>query len=120
MTNRAYKKDFGDKGEEFAAQLLKKKGYKVVARKFRSTFGEIDIVAVKGGTLYFVEVKTRWSLKYGNPEEAVTPKKVAKIKRAGEYYCLTHPEMPEKLLILVVAIRMLKGQRIKAKIIPVY
>lgn len=48
--------------------------------------GEIDLIAVRKGTLIFVEVKTRRSLKYGSPEESVTPSKLAKLGRAIRWY----------------------------------
>ncbi|MFV1917614.1 MAG: YraN family protein, partial [Patescibacteria group bacterium] len=71
------------------------------------------------GTLAFVEVKTRWSKKYGKPEEAVTPRKLARIKRAGELYCLTHPGLPKKLRIDVVAIEVERGRVVSSKLIQV-
>ena len=124
-----YKKDtrhFGEMGEEFAVKLLKKKGYKILERNFQTRLGEIDIVAIDpstgsgpDGTLVFVEVKTRWSEKFGKPEEAVTPKKLSKIKRTGEYYSLTHSTAPKKLRIDVVALEVEGGRVTSAKIIRV-
>src|SRR3989304_8653337 len=101
---------FGLLGEEIARKLLVKKGYKIFTQNFRSRFGEIDIVARDGDVLVFVEVKTRWSKKFGAPEEAVTPWKLAKIKRTAEYYCLLYPDMPKKLRIDVVAIEIENGR----------
>ena len=114
----------GETGEEYAVWLLKNKGYKILERNFRSKVGEIDVIAIDpstgsgpDGTLIFVEVKTRWSKKYGKPEEAVTPKKLARIKRAGQLYVLTHPNLPRKLRVDVVAIELEKGRVTSAKII---
>lgn len=112
-------RDYGDMGEEYAAWLLKKRGYKIIERKFRSKVGEIDIVAQDKDTLVFVEVKTRWSKKYGKPEEAVTPRKLAKVERAGQLYSLVHPTLPKKLRVDVVAIEVERGKVTSAKVIKV-
>ncbi len=85
------KRGYGELGEEYATNLLKWKGYQILKRNFKSKLGEIDLIAIDEETLVFVEVKTRWSKKYGKPEEAVTPKKLERIKRIGQLYSLTHP-----------------------------
>ena len=66
--------------------------------------GEIDIVAVDNDVLVFVEVKARVGSKYGEPQEAVTPFKLRSLKRAGQYYKMEHPDLPEALRIDVVAV----------------
>ncbi len=109
----------GKLAEDFAVKLLIRNGYKVVDRNFRSKFGEIDIVAIKDGCLVFVEVKARWSAKFGKPEESVTPSKLWKIGRTGEYYSLLHPDLPKKLRIEVVALEINKGKISSARIIYV-
>jgi len=67
--------DFGKLGEEIAANYLEGKGYEIVERNWRNTHKEIDIIAKDGGTLVMVEVKTRQTDEYGNPDIAVTKKK---------------------------------------------
>lgn len=109
----------GKLAEDFAVRLLKDKGYSVIDRNFKSKFGEIDIIALKDGILIFVEVKARWSMKFGKPEDAVTPSKLWKIGKTGEYYSLLHPTLPKKLRIDVVAIEITAGKVNSAKIIPV-
>ena len=54
--------------------------------------------------LVFVEVKTRFSEKYGPPEESVTPWKLKQIAKTGQYYKLLHPELPDLMRIDVIAI----------------
>jgi putative endonuclease len=71
----------GDTGERAAAEYLEGKGYRVLHRNYRFGRGEIDLIARKGGTIVFVEVKTRSTDSYGEPEEAVTPAKVRQIRR---------------------------------------
>lgn len=113
----------GKIGEQIALQILRKKRYKILHRNFRSKFGEIDIVAQvpstgsgSGGTLVFVEVKTRWSRKFGYPEEAVTPWKLRSIIKTGDYYKLTHPNTPALFRIDVVAIDI-EGKKARVRLI---
>lgn len=70
----------GEMGESAAAEYLQTKGYRIIARRYRSRTGEIDIIAATtDGTLVFIEVKTRSSTVYGLPAEAVTYQKQQKI-----------------------------------------
>lgn len=77
---------FGDRGERLAVRHLKKSGLKIVARNYRNRFGEIDIIALDGQTIVFVEVKTRKSNAAGNPLEAVDEIKQAKIIQVAQAY----------------------------------
>ena len=77
---------FGRRGEDAACAYLERHGYNVVARNYRCRWGEIDVIAVKGGTLVFVEVKTRHSLKFGTPGMAVTCAKQQKIRTTALHY----------------------------------
>jgi putative endonuclease len=81
-----YRKNVGDIGENFAADLLTNSGYKVIERNYRTKAGEIDIIAIKDGVLHFVEVKTRNGNQYGYPSESVTSAKQQHIKRAAGQY----------------------------------
>lgn len=112
-------KKVGDLGEELAVGILKRSGYKIIARNYRTNFGEIDIVAVKNDILVFVEVKTRWSKKYGKPEEAVNSRKLERIKKAGQLYKIQNKNLPDKLRIDVVAIDLTDRRNPKSKIINV-
>ena len=114
------KRFFGDLGENIAKRYLTKKGYKILTSNFLSKHGEIDIIALKADVLCFIEVKARWSNKFGTPEEAVTPLKLSRIKKAVAYFCITHKGLPQKKLIQVVAIEMEKPDIIrKIKLIDV-
>lgn len=99
--------------------MLQDKGYKILERNFHSKFGELDIVALDGDILVFVEVKARWSNKFGLPEEAVTLGKLWKIKKTGEFYCLRHSDLPKKLRVDVVALQIEGGRVVSEKIIKV-
>lgn len=78
--------DFGRRGEDAACAYLERHGYKVLERNYRCRWGEIDIIAAKGGSLVFVEVKTRHSLKFGTPGMAVTYAKQQKIRTSALHY----------------------------------
>ena len=109
----------GKLAEDYAVELLSSQGYKILDRNFHSKFGEIDVVALKDDYLAFIEVKARWSLKFGLPEEAVTRSKLWKIGRTGEYYSILHPDLPKKLRIEVVALEIADKKVISAKVIKV-
>lgn len=81
-----YKKTIGDSGEEFAAKVLTESGYQILERNYSTRYGEIDIIALKDGVLHFIEVKTRTSIDYGYPAEAVTEAKISRIRRTAESY----------------------------------
>lgn len=111
---------FGKRAEALAQELLIKKGYLILQKNFRSRFGELDIVALDGDTLVFVEVKARTSLRFGYPEESVTTSKLRKIRKTAEYYSLTHPSLPRKLRIDVVSLQLFPNLPPSAKIIKIY
>jgi putative endonuclease len=69
----------GDEGERIAARHLKKQGYRIVARQTRSRVGEIDLIALDGDTIVFVEVKSRRDQREGSPAEAVDRRKQVKL-----------------------------------------
>ena len=100
------KQKTGKKGEDLAVLLLRKEGYKILDRNFHSRFGEIDIVAIDGDTLVFVEVKTRWSKEYGRPEESISPRKIRSITKVGQYYVAIREGLPQSERIDLVAIEI--------------
>ena len=79
-------KSLGRRGEEAAARHLKRLGYKIVVLGSRSSLGEIDLVAVDGRTIVFVEVKTRDSQGAGHPVEAVDAEKQRRLTRLAVAY----------------------------------
>lgn len=101
-----FKNNLGKSGEDWASVYLQKQGYKILQRNFRSRLGEIDVIALDGQTVVFVEVKTRFSKQFGPPEEAVTPWKIRSIIKTAQYFQMLHPKLPESLRIDVVAITL--------------
>ncbi len=100
----------GLQGEEVAANYLKNKGYQVLERNFRCKMGEIDIIACIHRTLVFVEVKTRRSLNYGLPCEAVNKTKQVHIKRVAAFYAMKNNVVDITQRIDVVEI-LYQGQK---------
>ncbi len=95
----------GKKGEQYALNHLVQGGFVILETNFRAgRWGEIDIIAVEGRTLVFVEVKTRTSTKYGEPAEAVTAKKIRHLHKAAYIYQNQHPTAPTLLRLDVIAI----------------
>ena len=81
---------FGANGETMAAAWYVARGYEVLDRNWRCDVGEIDLVLRKGPTLVVCEVKTRSSLDYGSPAEAVTPAKRVRLRRLAARWLAAH------------------------------
>jgi putative endonuclease len=67
-----YKQTTGKQGEDIAVQELQRRGYAILARRYRTRFGEIDIIAQERGAIVFVEVKARRSSRFGTAAEAIS------------------------------------------------
>ena len=80
---RGQRKQLGNRGELLAAEFLEKLGYKILHRQLRGRFGELDLVALDGETVVFIEVKTRSNSAAGHPTESITPSKQAHMSRAA-------------------------------------
>jgi putative endonuclease len=85
----------GDAGEEAAAELLRGRGYRIVARQHRCRRGEVDLIVEKGETLVFVEVRTRATAAFGGPEETVGRAKQQRILAAAQDF-LARRRGPER------------------------
>ena len=80
--------DVGREGENIATNFLIQKGYKIITRNWHYGPKEIDIVARDGDTRVFVEVKTRSTLAFELPQEAVTKKKMRNLVEAADAYMI--------------------------------
>lgn len=87
-SNGKAKKKLGHKGERLAAKYLKRNGYKILQKNYRTSFCEVDIIAKCGDVLCFCEVKTRNSDLYGAPSEAVNYAKRQLYIRAAHHYLM--------------------------------
>lgn len=84
--------DTGKTGEDQATRWFQQQGYTVIHRNWVYRKYEIDLIAYKEDVLHFIEVKTRTSLGYGYPEEAVSKKKIENMMKCGEQYQLIEPQ----------------------------
>jgi putative endonuclease len=90
----------GQRGERYAEQFLKRRGFKIIARNYRCPKGEIDLIVYNEHAssthpedcIVFVEVKTRTSDFFASPESAVDPRKQRQIQNAAAYYLLHHQQ----------------------------
>jgi putative endonuclease len=83
MDNR---RSLGERGEDLAAAYLKKQGYKILERNYRTPLGEIDLIARHRGALVFIEVNTRAGDRFGAGQEAVHSAKQARLRKLAGYY----------------------------------
>jgi putative endonuclease len=97
-------KPLGYLGERAAEKFLKRRGYKIVARGLRLRGSELDLVAVDGRTVVFVEVKTRRTARFGPPTEAVGARKQWRLTRAALFYLKRHGllEYPSRFDVVAV------------------
>ena len=84
------RQELGESGENLAVSELTSQGYAVVARRYRTRYGEIDIIASDGDTLVFVEVRRKSGGGYGAAVESVTPDKQRRVVRMAVEYLARH------------------------------
>ena len=102
----------GKWGENFAADYLMARGYTIMGRNVRTSYGEIDVIARQEDTLVFVEVKTRTSRAFGYPEEAITAQKREHLIQASQAYLQSHPQLEYDWRIDVIAIQRKSEERL--------
>jgi putative endonuclease len=95
----------GAYGERVAARTLVDIGMTIIARNWRCSTGEIDIVAKEGATIVFCEVKTRRGDRFGIPAEAVTPEKVRRLRALAATWLTIHPEHRGEVRFDLVSVR---------------
>lgn len=100
------KKKTGSIGEDLACSYLKRKGYRILGRNFRTIFGEIDIVTRFSGIMVFVEVKTRLTSSLGPPYLAITKVKERHMIKNALFYLKTHRLMDAKWRIDIVSVKL--------------
>ena len=111
-------KKLGAWGESVAAHHLEAKGYSIVARNWRCTHGEVDLIAQAGEELVFVEVKTRRGREMGSPEEALTPTKQKKLMKLAQIY-VAEQELDVDWRIDLIAVELDKsGKLLRCEHIP--
>ena len=104
MVGEVKRRETGILGEKLAKDYLKKGGYRIRETNYRCTEGEADIIAEHEDCLVFVEVKTRRSLEFGTPEEAITAEKRERLRSIAARYRQEHDKLPQLWRIDVVAV----------------
>ena len=84
-----YRRWFGIRSERYASRFLRRLGYRIVTRNYSCPLGEIDLIALRGRRLAFVEVKRRATR--GEAEAAVTSRQAGRIARAAAFWVSRHP-----------------------------
>lgn len=112
MTLQTY--DVGRKGEKIAIDYLIKQKYIILERNFYTRFSEIDIIAKKNETYYFIEVKTRTGIEKGKPYEAVDKRKLFHLAQASELYVLKNKLKNYKLSMMVISIIVSKELKVES------
>ena len=112
------RKDFGARGEHYAAKHLERQGFKIIERNYTCPLGELDLVARKGPLLVFCEVKTRSTAKMGPPELAVNHGKQRKIVRLAKYYIKNNRLENLQCRFDVVTVQWGEGKKPEVRHIP--
>jgi putative endonuclease len=107
----------GKIGEDLACRELERRGYAILARRYRHAGAEIDIVARDGATLVFVEVKAREGREFGDGAEAITRRKRRRIAMAAMDYLVRHQKEECPCRFDVVSV-MLTGGEAQSEVIP--
>jgi putative endonuclease len=108
---RAAARPLAVRGEEAAASYLRRRGYRILGRRLRSELGEIDLVALDGRTVVFVEVKTRQSAEAGHPADTVDRAKQRRLTRLAVAYLKRHGLLEASARFDVVAVTWPEGER---------
>jgi len=82
--------ELGKKGEQLAVDFLLKNNYEIIERNYRFDKAEVDIIAKKNDILAIIEVKTRSTSDFGNPQDFVKPKQIQRLVKAVDEYVTTN------------------------------
>lgn len=100
----AAKDELGRRGENVAAEWFERRGFVVLDRNWRCASGELDLVVRGDGVTAFAEVKTRTSVAFGHPFEAITPAKAARLRRLAAEWCRQRGPVPGRIRIDAIAV----------------
>ncbi|QTX04490.1 YraN family protein [Agromyces archimandritae] len=106
----AHKDELGRHGEELAVRHLTAAGLTILDRNWRCRIGELDIVAMDAGETVFVEVKTRSGAGYGHPFDAITPVKLARIRRLASAWCEAREHATRRRRVDAIAVTAPPGR----------
>jgi putative endonuclease len=112
------RRSLGAEGERLAAEHLAAAGYRIAARNVRSAGVEIDLIARRGRTIAFVEVKTRRGRQHGAPEEAVDARKQARLVRGAAAWLREHGGRTARARFDVIAVEPDTQGRLRVRHLP--
>jgi len=105
--------ELGKKGEQLAVDFLLENGYNIMERNYRFQKAEIDIIAQKSGVLAVIEVKTRSTTDFGNPQDFVKPKQIQHLVKAIDEYVVSNQLDVEVRFDIVAIVKEGKGFKIE-------
>ncbi|AXT61487.1 YraN family protein [Aquimarina sp. AD10] len=103
----------GKKGEQMAADFLVNHGYTILEKNYRYLKSEIDIIAQKGTIVVAVEVKTRSTPEFGNPQDFVKPKQMQSLVKTIDYYVIENDLDVEVRFDIIAIIKNASGTKIE-------
>lgn len=109
--------EFGELGERIAERWLRRNGWRVVQRRFRSGHRDIDLIVERDDTVAFVEVKARRGSRFGDPVEAVNWSKQKELARSASVWIDRHGRPSESYRFDVVGI-LVEGERVRVRHVP--
>jgi putative endonuclease len=110
----AARQRFGELGERIAERWLRRQGWRVVQRRFRSGHRDIDLVVERDGTIAFVEVKARKGTAFGDPVEAVNWSKQRELARSAAIWIDRHGRPSEVYRFDVIGV-LVEGERVRVR-----
>jgi putative endonuclease len=110
----AARQQFGELGERIAERWLRRQGWRVVQRRFRSGHRDIDLVVERDGTVAFVEVKARKGTEFGDPVEAVNWQKQRELARSASIWIDRHGRPAEVYRFDVIGV-LVEGERVRIR-----
>ena len=105
--------ELGKKGEQLAVDFLLKNGYDIVERNYRFDKAEVDIIAQQKDILAIIEVKTRSTIDFGNPEDFVKPKQIQRLVKAVDEYVNVNELDVEVRFDIIAIVKEDKGFKIE-------
>ncbi len=105
--------DLGKQGEDLAIRLLAEKGYDILETNYRYLKAEVDIIALKEGVLIAVEVKTRSTPDFGNPQDFLKPAQIQRLVKAIDHYVNEHNLDVEVRFDIVAIIKNKLGTQVE-------
>ncbi|MFY0713521.1 YraN family protein [Seonamhaeicola sp. NFXS20] len=105
--------ELGKKGEQLAVDFLIENGYNIIERNYRFDKAEVDIIAKQKDTLAIIEVKTRSSKDFGNPQDFVKPKQIKNLVKAVDEYVTVNDLEVEVRFDIIAIVKEKKGYKIE-------